>query len=76
MELSVGNKCVFYLRLMKLLLSMMRLLLQHVCAHWNEMVFEVLCRIIVVTRLMIGCCQRLFENKENYMISLFLESML
>ena len=66
-------KSVFYLRLMKILMNMMKLFVVYNENNYSQSLFDIICRIIVAIRMMIGCCENIFENKENYMISFFLE---
>merc|ERR1712087_1017795 len=54
-------------------MNMMKLFIRYNENNYNEMLFDIICRIMVTIRMMIGCCENIFENKENYMISFFLE---
>merc|ERR1712228_483351 len=53
--------------------NMMKLFIVYHENNNNELLFDVICRIVVIIRVMIGCCENIFEDKENYMISFFLE---
>merc|ERR1712154_121507 len=39
----------------------------------DDTLLGIVCRIVVAARMMIGCCENIFEEKENRMIAFFLE---
>lgn len=77
MELFSGRSR-FYLRFMSILMNLMKLLIGFVAADSKEYrdddtLLGIVCRIVVAIRMMIGCCENIFEEKENRMIAFFLE---